>query len=290
MACIRIDGKAVAEATCTELKDWVLKLERERGIRPGLAVVLVGGDPASAVYVKSKEERATSLGFVSKVLRLPDNISESKLLSAIHDLNRDAAVHGILVQLPLPPPLRAARITAAVDPAKDVDGFHPENVGALCNGLAGMVPCTPRGIMKLLTHYQIPVAGQHAVVIGRSNVVGKPMAQLLLRADATVTMCHSKTTGLIEHVMRADIVIAAMGRPQVVNGAWLKKGATVIDVGIHRLENGKLCGDVDYESAERVAGALTPVPGGVGPMTIAMLMLATCEAAMAMKPLKQVPR
>ncbi len=277
-----IDGKAVAEALRTRVAGEVADL-KGRGITPGLAVVIVGDDPASQVYVKNKVATCERLGMASFHHRLPAATSEAELLALVARLNADAAVHGILVQLPLPAHIRDERVIEAIAPEKDVDGFHEANVGALAIGRPRFVPCTPAGCMELLASVGLTdLRGKHAVVIGRSNIVGKPMALLLLHANATVTICHSGTADLAGHCRRADILVAAVGRPRFVTAEMVKPGAVVIDVGINRLpeiEGGGLVGDVDFERVREVAGAITPVPGGVGPMTIAMLMQNTLVAA-----------
>jgi methylenetetrahydrofolate dehydrogenase (NADP+)/methenyltetrahydrofolate cyclohydrolase len=275
-----IDGKAIAERTRAGVKALADEIRARHGIAPGLHVVLVGEDPASKVYVGSKEKMAAKAGFNSVVHRLPATTSESELLALIDRLNRDEAVDGILVQLPLPRPLNADRVIDAIDPDKDVDGFHLINVGRLSAGRAALVPCTPQGSMILIRSVLPSLAGKHAVVIGRSAIVGKPMAQLLLNADCTVTIAHSKTADLPGLCRTADILVAAVGRPHFVRGDWVKPGAVVIDVGINRLEDGRLVGDVDTEAAMASAGAITPVPGGVGPMTIACLLQNTAMAAL----------
>ncbi|MDI3538817.1 MAG: methylenetetrahydrofolate dehydrogenase / methenyltetrahydrofolate cyclohydrolase [Bacillota bacterium] len=279
MAAKILDGKKVAEEIKTSLKEEVTRL-KARGLTPGLAVVLVGEDPASKVYVKQKEKACEEVGFASQVYRLPEDTSEESLLQLINELNDDRAVHGILVQLPLPGHLDANQVIQAINPAKDVDGFHPFNVGRLAAGLAAPVPCTPRGIIHLLEAYNIPIAGRHAVVVGRSNIVGKPLAQLLLARDATVTVCHSKTGNLTSFTRTADILVAAVGRPRLITRDMVKLGAVVVDVGINRLPEG-MVGDVDFEAVREVADYITPVPGGVGPLTIAMLLRNTLEAALA---------
>jgi methylenetetrahydrofolate dehydrogenase (NADP+)/methenyltetrahydrofolate cyclohydrolase len=255
-------------------------------VTPGLAVVLVGDDPASAVYVRNKHRATVEAGMRSFEVRLPATTSESELLARIRALNDDPAVHGILVQLPLPAPLRAAAVIDAIDPAKDVDGFHVVNAGRLATGGDGFVPCTPLGCMRLLAEYAGDLAGRTALVVGRSNIVGKPMAQLLLRANCTVTVAHSRTRDLAAECRRADILIAATGQPRMIPGDWIRPGAIVLDVGINRVRVettggtvDRLVGDVDFDSAARVAGAITPVPGGVGPMTIACLLENTLAAA-----------
>ncbi|MGX5735780.1 bifunctional methylenetetrahydrofolate dehydrogenase/methenyltetrahydrofolate cyclohydrolase FolD [Bosea thiooxidans] len=273
-----IDGKAAAAALRAEIGREVAAIKAGRGLVPGLHVVLVGEDPASRVYVASKEKQAVEVGMNSVAHRLPAETSEAELLAKVAELNADNSVDGILVQLPLPVHIDADRIIDAIDPAKDVDGFHLSNVGKLAAGRAALVPCTPLGAMILLRQTLPSLVGLEAVVIGRSAIVGKPMAQLLLQADCTVTLAHSRTRDLPAVVRRADIVIAAVGRPRMVKGDWIKPGATVIDVGINRLPDGKLAGDVDFAEAVKVAGAITPVPGGVGPMTIACLLKNTLTA------------
>ncbi len=274
-----INGTEVARALRTQLA------ERVRGmrVRPGLAVVLVGEDPASQVYVRNKTRACEEAGILSLEHRPPASISQAELLSLIESLNRDERVHGILVQLPLPKHISSEAVLRAISPAKDVDGFHPENVGLLATGHPRFVPCTPAGVMKLLEHAGIELAGKHAVVVGRSNIVGKPAALLLLERHATVSICHSRTRDLPGMIGEADVLIAAVGRPRMITGAMLKPGAAVIDVGINRIPDGpdagKLCGDVDYASMLGKAGCITPVPGGVGPMTIAMLLENTVRAA-----------
>lgn len=249
------------------------------GRTPGLAVVLVGDNPASAVYVRNKVKACEQHGLSSTLDRLPATVTEAELLSRIRQMNEDPAVHGILVQLPLPGHIDSHKVIEAIASEKDVDGFHVANAGALMTGRPQFRPCTPYGVMKMLKAYDIPVAGKHAVVIGRSNIVGKPMALLLLEAGATVTICHSKTADLSFHTKSADIVVAAVGKRNVVTGDMLKRGATVIDVGMNKNDEEKLCGDIDFPSVNRVAGHVTPVPGGVGPMTITMLLVNTLESA-----------
>jgi len=288
MSATIIDGKAFAADVRARVAEQVTRLKADHGITPGLAVVLVGEDPASQVYVRSKGKQTVEVGMNSYEHRLPADTSEADLLALIDQLNADPAVNGILVQLPLPEHLHEDLIINAIDPAKDVDGFHISNVGRLATGQKAMVPCTPLGCLMLLRDHHGSLSGLNAVVVGRSNIVGKPMAQLLLRDSCTVTVAHSRTKDIEEVVRRADIVVAAVGRPQMVTGDWLKPGATVIDVGINRLPpeeeggKGRLVGDVDFASAVDVAGAITPVPGGVGPMTIACLLAntltATCRA------------
>ncbi len=276
-----IDGKAFAAKVRAQVADQVAKLKEQSGITPGLAVVLVGEDPASQVYVRSKGKQTVEVGMNSYEHKLDAETSEEDLLALIDKLNNDPAVHGILVQLPLPKHLNEDLVINSIDPAKDVDGFHISNVGLLGTGQKSMVPCTPLGCLMMLRNYHGSLSGMDAVVIGRSNIVGKPMAQLLLGDSCTVTIAHSRTKDLPDVVRRADIVVAAVGRPEMVPGDWIKEGATVIDVGINRIERdgkNKLVGDVDYASAAERAGAITPVPGGVGPMTIACLLANTLTA------------
>ena len=280
-----IDGKAFAAKVRGQVADHVAQLRADHGIKPGLAVVLVGEDPASQVYVKSKGKMTVEVGMTSVEHRLPADTPEDTLLSLIAELNADAEIHGILVQLPLPDHLDSDLVINSIDPAKDVDGFHISNVGLLGTGQDAMVPCTPLGCLMMLRDYHGSLSGMDAVVVGRSNIVGKPMAQLLLGDSCTVTIAHSRTKDLAAVVKRADIVVAAVGRAEMVPGDWIKPGATVIDVGINRIpapENGegkaRLVGDVHYESCAEVAGAITPVPGGVGPMTIACLLANTLTA------------
>ena len=279
-----IDGKAAAADLRAKVAQAASDFRRETGRAPGLATVLVGEDPASAVYVRSKVKATAEAGLESFAHHLPDTLSEAELLAIVDKLNRDPAVDGILVQLPLPKQIDAQRVIEAIDPDKDVDGFHPVNAGRLATGLTGLVPCTPFGCLYLLRKELGDLSGKDAVVIGRSNIVGKPMALLLLGDSATVTVAHSRTKDLPDVVRRADIVVAAVGRPEMVKGDWIKDGAVVIDVGINRVpavEQGKtrLVGDVDFAGASERAAAITPVPGGVGPMTIAMLLRNTLVAA-----------
>jgi methylenetetrahydrofolate dehydrogenase (NADP+)/methenyltetrahydrofolate cyclohydrolase len=278
-----LDGKACAQRVRERVRAQLQAL-RSRGLTPGLSVVLVGDDPASQVYVRNKDRAATEAGFDVRTLRLPAETAQSALEREIELLNRDRAVHGILVQLPLPRGLDADRVVRALDPAKDVDGLHPENVAALTMGWRdALVPCTPAGCLELLDQHGIALAGKELVVLGRSLLVGKPLALLALQRDATVTVAHSKTRDAREVCLRAEILCAAVGRPELVRGDWIRPGATVIDVGINRLDDGRggsrLVGDVAFEEARSRAGALTPVPGGVGPMTIAMLLVNTARAA-----------
>ena len=284
MTAAIIDGKAFAEGLRARLADYVTDFAAKAGRKPGLAVVLVGEDPASAVYVRSKGKATEAAGMASFTYRMPADTTQEALLAKVAELNADPAVDGILVQLPLPKGLREDEVIAAIDPDKDVDGLHPINAGRLASGLPGLVPCTPLGSLMLLKDRLGSLSGLDAVVIGRSNIVGKPMAQLLLAESCTVTIAHSRTKNLPEVVKRADIVVAAVGRPEMVQGDWIKPGATVIDVGINRVHGDepgktKLVGDVDYAEALAVAGAVTPVPGGVGPMTIAVLLRNAVVAA-----------
>ena len=283
MTAKRIDGKAAAQAIRDRVAAHVPQFERRAGRPPGLATVLVGEDPASAVYVRSKNRATAEAGMASFAHNLPDTITEDELLQLVLDLNADERVDGILVQLPLPNQIDAARVIATIEPSKDVDGFHAINAGRLATGLDALVPCTPLGCLHLLRSELGDISGLNAVMVGRSNIVGKPMALLLLGEHATVTIAHSRTRDLSEVVRRADIVVAAVGRPEMVRGDWIKPGATVIDVGINRVPTddgkGRLVGDVAYDEVAEVASAITPVPGGVGPMTIAMLMRNTLVAA-----------
>ncbi|MCU0853607.1 MAG: bifunctional methylenetetrahydrofolate dehydrogenase/methenyltetrahydrofolate cyclohydrolase FolD [Rhodobacteraceae bacterium] len=281
MAATIIDGKAFAARVRGEVAAHVARLKADHGIAPGLAVVLVGEDPASQVYVRSKGKQTVEAGMASFEHRLDAGVSEAELLDLVATLNADPAVHGILVQLPLPGHMNADAVINAIDPAKDVDGFHVLNVGLLGTGQKAMVPCTPLGCLMLLRAHHGSLAGMEAVVVGRSNIVGKPMAQLLIGDSCTVTVAHSRTRDLPAVVRRADIVVAAVGRPEMVTGEWIKPGATVIDVGINRVGSEgatRLVGDVHFASASAVAGAITPVPGGVGPMTIACLLANTLTA------------
>ena len=275
-----IDGKKISQDIKDEVKEKVAKLGEE-GIEVSLAVILVGNDPASSVYVNNKKKACEYTGIKSLSYELPEETSEEELLSLIAKLNDDDKVNGILVQLPLPKHIDENKVIRAISPDKDVDGFHPESVGRLSIGERGFVSCTPAGIIQLIKRSGETIEGKECVVIGRSNIVGKPMAMLLIRESGTVTVCHSRTKDLKEVTKRADILVVAIGKPKMIDGSYIKEGATVIDVGIHRTGEGKkLCGDVDFESAERIAGKITPVPGGVGPMTIAMLMENTYQAAL----------
>ena len=280
-----IDGKAVAEALRTRVKDAVMSLTKDYELIPGLAVVLVGEDPASQVYVRNKKKQTVEVGMISFDHQLDTNTPEADLLDLIDKLNNDSSVHGILVQLPMPDHIDAEKVIDAIDPTKDVDGFHTINVGRLSTGKEGMVPCTPLGCLMMLKDQLGSLSGKNAVVVGRSNIVGKPMAALLLRESCTVTVAHSRTEDLPGLCRSADILVAAVGLPKMIEGDWIKPGATVIDVGINRVpkdeEPGKfrLVGDVDFVAAKEIAGAITPVPGGVGPMTIACLLRNTVSAA-----------
>ena len=284
-----IDGKTIAADLRGKVADAVHRLRRDRGIVPGIAVVLVGEDPASSVYVRTKSKAVAEAGMHAFDRKLPAATPEAELLALIDELNADAAVNGILVQLPLPKQIDAQKVIAAIDPEKDVDGFHPINVGRLASGLPALVPCTPMGCVRLAKTVHDTLAGLEAVVIGRSNIVGKPVAQLLLAENCTVTICHSKTRDLPAVCRRADLLVAAIGKAEFVRGDWIKPGATVIDVGINRVADqgnpnagkDRIVGDVAYDEASQIAGAITPVPGGAGPMTIACLLLNTLRAACA---------
>ncbi|ARE13145.2 bifunctional methylenetetrahydrofolate dehydrogenase/methenyltetrahydrofolate cyclohydrolase [Lactococcus lactis subsp. lactis] len=273
-----IDGKALAAKMQAELKVKVDKLKEADNV-PGLAVILVGEDPASQIYVRNKARQATAIGLNSSVVRLPETVSEQELLDLIEQYNQSEQWHGILVQLPLPEHISEEKVLLAIDPEKDVDGFHPMNMGRLWSGNPLMIPSTPAGIMEMFREYDVELSGKRAVVIGRSNIVGKPMAQLLMMADATVTIAHSKTENLRELTKEADILVVAIGRDRMIKAEDVKKGAVVIDVGMNRDEDGKLHGDVDFDEVKDVASLITPVPGGVGPMTITMLMKQTVRAA-----------
>lgn len=273
-----IDGRAIAASVRSDVRAHVAELA-ERRVKPGLAVVLVGEDPASQVYVRNKDKAALEAGFAVRTRRMSASTTQAALEAEVRALNADASVHGILVQLPLPPPLDANRIVELIDPQKDVDGLHPHNVAALMLGRAGLAPCTPRGCIELLDRSSIAIEGRHAVVLGRSMLVGKPLALMCLARNATVTIAHSRTQDLPSIARSADILFAAVGRARLVEAAWVRPGAVVIDVGINRLADGKLAGDVDFERVREVAAAITPVPGGVGPMTIAMLLENTLLAA-----------
>lgn len=274
-----LDGKAVSQRVKNALKDETEKFIEKYGIKPGLAVVIVGDDPASRVYVNSKKKACAEIGYYSEEHALPESTTEDELLSLVEKLNGDEKIHGILVQLPLPKHIDEEKIINAINPKKDVDAFHPVNVGKIMIGNFDFLPCTPAGVMELIDDAGIDLTGKNCVVMGRSNIVGKPQAMLLLHKNATVTICHSKTKNIKEITKNADVLVAAVGRAQMFDGDYIKDGAVVIDVGMNRLENKKLVGDVDFESAEKKASYITPVPGGVGPMTIAMLMKNTLTAA-----------
>ena len=273
-----IDGNALAQHWREQVARDCVALQA-RGVKPGLAVLLVGDNPASQVYVRNKVKACEQAGLHSVLEQLPADLSESDLLERVEALNRDPLIHGILVQLPLPAHIDAHKVIEAIDPAKDVDGFHVASAGALMTGLPGFWPCTPHGCMKMLESIGYTLSGKHAVVIGRSNIVGKPMALMLLAQNATVTICHSRTVNLKAITLQADVIVAAVGQRNTVTADMVKPGAVVIDVGMNRNEAGKLCGDVDFEAVRQVAGHITPVPGGVGPMTIAMLLVNTLESA-----------
>jgi len=278
MTAHTIDGNALAQHWREQVARDCVALQA-RGVKPGLAVLLVGDNPASQVYVRNKVKACEQAGLHSVLEHLPADLSEADLLARVDALNRDPLIHGILVQLPLPAHIDAHKVIEAIDPAKDVDGFHVASAGALMTGLPGFWPCTPHGCMKMLESINYPLSGKHAVVIGRSNIVGKPMALMLLAQNATVTICHSRTANLKAITLQADVIVAAVGQRNTVTADMVKPGAVVIDVGMNRNEAGKLCGDVDFEGVRQVAGHITPVPGGVGPMTIAMLLVNTLESA-----------
>ena len=275
-----IDGKALAQKMQSELTAKVKQLKQEKTIVPGLVVILVGDNPASQVYVRNKERAALAAGFKSETVRLSESICQEELIAVIERYNEDETIHGILVQLPLPNHINDKKIILAIDPKKDVDGFHPMNTGHLWSGRSLMVPCTPAGIMEILREYEVDLEGKHAVIIGRSNIVGKPMAQLLLDKNATVTLTHSKTRHLEDVCRHADVLIVAIGQGHFVTKNFVKEGAIVIDVGMNRDDNGKLIGDVAFDEVAEVAAKITPVPGGVGPMTITMLLEQTYQAAL----------
>jgi len=274
-----INGKEIAAQVRAELKSEIQALKESSGVTPGLTVVLVGENPASVVYVRNKVKACEEVGIRSTQHKLPGTTTQAELLKLIKELNASKEVHGILVQLPLPKQINEEAILEEISPLKDVDGFHPYNMGRLMIGNPLLQPCTPFGVMRLIESTGIDLAGKEAVVVGRSNIVGKPMAMMLLRRNATVTICHSKTKDLADRIAKADVVVAAVGRAEFVKGDWIKEGAVVIDVGINRTAEGRLVGDVDFEGASERAGYITPVPGGVGPMTIAMLLKNTVEAA-----------
>ncbi len=277
----RIDGKVISEKVKTEVAEGVRAFREKYGRAPGLHVILAGDDPASAVYVRNKELAAEKAGFAGEVHRMPATVSEAELLAKVRELNDAPDVDGILVQFPVPSQVSQNRVLETISPEKDVDGLHAVNAGKLWSGQKGLVPCTPRGCMRLLRETGIQLSGKRAIVIGRSNLVGKPIAALLLAENCTVTLAHSRTEDLAARCREAEIVIAAVGRTKMIGKDWIAPGATVIDVGMNRDENGKLCGDVDFAAVEPIAGAITPVPGGVGPMTIAMLLDNTLQAAIA---------
>ncbi len=278
MSATLIDGKAISAAVRKEWKERADKLKAD-GILPGLAVIIVGDNPASKLYVNNKIKACHEVGLHSEVHDLPEDVSEKMLIKLIKDLNQAKKINGILVQLPLPNHIDESKVLEAIKQDKDVDGFHLYNVGALMTGNTVFPPCTPFGVMRMLSYCDIPIAGQNAVIVGRSNIVGKPMAVMLLQEDATVTICTSKTKDLEQHTKQADILVVATGRAEMIKAEHVKEGAVVIDVGINRLDNGKLVGDVDFEEVKEVAGYITPVPGGVGPMTITMLVANTVIAA-----------
>lgn len=277
-----LDGKALAQTLRAEIAEETTKFTEETGVVPCLAAVLVGEDPASQIYVRNKETACAKVGMGSKIFRLPEKTSEAELLELVDELNRDASIHGILVQLPLPRQISEKTILDAVSADKDVDAFHPTNVGLILQGRPRFLPCTPFGIQELLKRYEIPTSGRHVVIVGRSDIVGKPMAAMMVQraegADATVSICHSRTRNLPELTRQADILIAAVGRPKFITSDMVKQGAVVVDVGINRTESG-VVGDVDFEGVKEIASAITPVPGGVGPLTIAMLLGNTLKAA-----------
>ncbi len=275
-----IDGKAVSDSIKAELRAEVARMKETKGFVPGLAVIIVGNDPASRVYVDSKKRACAEIGLYSEEHALPEKTTQVELLNLIRKLNNDPKIHGILCQVPLPKHLDEKEVLSAIDPRKDVDGFHPVNVGKMMVGEKAFLPCTPHGVMELIKRTGIPLQGKQAVVVGRSNIVGKPVAIMLLSENATVTVCHSRTADLPGECRKADVLVVAVGKKEMVKGGWIKPGAVVIDVGVNREAGSKkLYGDVEYETAKEVAGYITPVPGGVGPMTIAMLMKNTVEAA-----------
>lgn len=274
-----INGKLVSAEVRKNISEEVKSFIAESGITPGLAVILVGNNPASAVYVRNKHKACLEVGMNSFEITMPEETTEEQLLNKIDELNLDPKVHGILVQLPLPKHISEDKVINRISPEKDVDAFHPANVGKIVAGKYDFIPCTPAGIMELLHYYNVEISGKECVVIGRSNIVGKPMALLLLAENGTVTICHSRTKDLTEASKRADILVVAIGKPKFVTADMVKEGAVVVDVGINRLDDGKLCGDVDYDAVEPIASMITPVPGGVGPMTITMLMKNTLTAA-----------
>lgn len=274
-----IDGKKIAAATRADIAKRVADFEKENGFKPGLAVIIVGENPASQVYVRNKKKACEDVGMYSIVIEMPEATTQDELMDKIEELKNDSSIHGILVQLPLPKHLDEESVIAAIPPEKDVDAFHAQNTGKIMIGDFDFLPCTPAGVMKMLEFEGVEVEGKECVVVGRSNIVGKPQAMLLLHKNGTVTICHSRTKNLAEVTKRADILVVAVGRADFITGDMIKPGAVVIDVGMNRREDGKLTGDVDFESAEKVAGMITPVPGGVGPMTITMLLENTLTAA-----------
>ncbi|MEY3886780.1 MAG: Bifunctional protein FolD protein [Pseudomonadota bacterium] len=278
MTAQRIDGNALSQQLRADVASRTAAL-KTKGITPGLAVVLVGDNAASQVYVRNKVKACQDSGLHSVLEKYPETLTENELLARVHALNNDASIHGILVQLPLPPHIDAQKVIEAISPAKDVDGFHIASAGALMTGMPGFWPCTPYGCMKMLESIGYDLKGKHAVVIGRSNIVGKPMAMMLLQKNATVTICHSATANLKALTLQADVIVAAVGKRNVLTADMVKPGAVVLDVGMNRNDEGKLCGDVDFAGVEQVASFITPVPGGVGPMTITMLLVNTLEAA-----------
>ncbi|MDC1541823.1 bifunctional methylenetetrahydrofolate dehydrogenase/methenyltetrahydrofolate cyclohydrolase FolD [Candidatus Pseudothioglobus singularis] len=278
MSGIVINGKELGQQLRVEMKKEVEQLKKQQ-VTPHLTVILVGDNPASLSYVKGKEKACAEVGMSSSLIQLPSETTEEELLKIIDEQNKDESVHGILVQLPLPEQIREQKVIEAIDPAKDVDGFHPVNIGKMMTGEDTFLPCTPYGIIEMIKSKDIRIEGKHAVIIGRSNIVGKPVGQLLLNENATVTYCHSRTNNLKEHTQRADILVVAIGKPNVITEDYIKEGAVVIDVGINRLDDGTLTGDVDFENAKEKAGYITPVPRGVGPMTITMLLKNTIKAA-----------
>lgn len=278
MSCKLVDGKSIALNVREDIKQQVSALKK-KGINPGLAVVLVGENPASQIYVRNKEKACQEVGMYSEVIRMSEDTSEEELLAKVNELNTRNDIHGLLVQLPLPKHIDEEKVIVAINPKKDVDGFHPINVGNLLIGRDALISCTPAGCMKMLEVMEYDLKGKHAVIVGRSNIVGKPMAALLLKAHATVTICHSRTNSLSDYIKSADVLVAAVGKPGMITGDMIKPGAFVLDVGINRLSNGKVVGDVDFDSVSKVAGWLTPVPGGVGVMTITMLLENTLRAA-----------
>lgn len=278
MSATVIDGNALAQEVRAEWKVRAERLEKA-GVRPGLAVIIVGNNPASSIYVRNKAKASREIGIYSEIHEFGENSSQEEVIQRIRELNSNLAIHGILVQLPLPRHFESAKVIESIAIEKDTDGFHLYNIGALVTGSTVFPPCTPYGVMKMLEKYAIKVEGQHAVVVGRSNIVGKPMALMLLQKGATITICTSRTPDLAEHTARADILVVAVGKPHMITASMVKPGATVIDVGINRLPDGRLTGDVDFASVKERAGYITPVPGGVGPMTITMLLCNTIEAA-----------